>query len=119
LRLLLTGNRRCLQGHHTDGVHWEKRTIWFWAPNAPGASRWGEPPAIPSVRARRPGSKCRPSDEGSVLVVAIRARSIGRLTAFDPKATFKIGPLNGPEAQESSLWLKASVAPVIVGRPTW
>ena len=37
----------------------------------------------------------------------------------DPKASLKFGPMNGPEAHESSLWLKASVAPVIVGRPTW
>jgi hypothetical protein len=41
------------------------------------------------------------------------------MSQIDPKATFKAGPVNKSEAQESSLWLKASVAPVIVGRPTW
>jgi hypothetical protein len=42
-----------------------------------------------------------------------------RTGQVDLKATFKIGPVNGLKAQESSLWSKVSVAPVIVGRPTW
>ena len=31
----------------------------------------------------------------------------GFFNTIDPKATFKIGPVNGPEAKESGLWLKA------------
>jgi hypothetical protein len=31
--------------------------------------------------------------------------------ALHPKATFKVGPLDGQEARESGLRLKASVAP--------
>jgi hypothetical protein len=34
-----------------------------------------------------------------------------RTGPFDPKATFKVCPLNGREAPESGLWLKAQEAP--------
>jgi hypothetical protein len=44
---------------------------------------------------------------------------VGEAVSFEPEGNLQDRPVNGSEAQESSLWLKASVAPVIVGRPTW
>jgi hypothetical protein len=34
------------------------------------------------------------------------------MAQFDPELTFKIDPMNGREAEESGLRLKASVAPI-------
>jgi hypothetical protein len=48
-----------------------------------------------------------------------RSQTVRRTGQVDPELPYEIGPVNGREARESGLRLKASVAPVIVGRPTW
>ena len=66
--------------------------------STPKASTW-------AWRSQRCQSSCQATDCG------YQSKVDGRLTAFDPRATFKIGAVNGREAQESGLRRDASVGP--------